>query len=293
MNIRHSIAVLSTILVISLAVVPVYAARVKDKDTIKSLESKDVDIRPGKIILGSSNLARENYRAFLDLVSDDPELRAEAMRRLGDLELEATEAQQLVENIDALDYAGFKNVVGLYQRLLEAYPDYRRNDTVLYQLARAYEIGGRTDEALEVLDVLFDALLDHVLESALRGSFCITERRLAVEADLIQSKELPQHRWVLVQGFIDQPLAVLDPAGELDLSAAVQQRHRTHFTEIHSHRIADLVVVARLEFGCAFLLVEVTLSAVEGVAALVACRALYDLEPDLVERMEDLVQTFG
>lgn len=163
MNIRHSIAVLSTILVVSLAVVPVYAARVKDKDTIKSLESKDVDIRPGKIILGSSNLARENYRAFLDLVSDDPELRAEAMRRLGDLELEATEAQQLVENIDALDYAGFKNVVGLYQRLLEAYPDYRRNDTVLYQLARAYEIGGRTDEALEVLDELISKYPDTLL----------------------------------------------------------------------------------------------------------------------------------
>ncbi len=163
MNIRHSIAVLSTILVVSLAVVPVYAAPVKDKDTIKSLESKDVDIRPGKIILGSSNLARENYRAFLDLVSDDPELRAEAMRRLGDLELEATEAQQLVENIDALDYAGFKNVVGLYQRLLEAYPDYRRNDTVLYQLARAYEIGGRTDEALEVLDDLISKYPDTLL----------------------------------------------------------------------------------------------------------------------------------
>ena len=33
-------------------------------------------------------------------------------------------------------------------------PSYRRNDTVLYQLARAYEIGGRTDEALEVLEEL-------------------------------------------------------------------------------------------------------------------------------------------
>ncbi len=129
-------------------------ARVKKKETIKSLEKKTVEVRPGKIILDSSELARQSYRDFLDLVSDDPELRAEAMRRLGDLELDATEAGQLADNIDALDAGGFDNAVDLYQRLLEAYPDYRRNDTVLYQLARAYEVGGRTDEALVVLNDL-------------------------------------------------------------------------------------------------------------------------------------------
>jgi len=142
---------------------PVAAAAVKKKDTIKSLERKKVQIRPGKVIVESSDLARENYRAFLDLVTDDPELRAEAMRRLGDLELEATETDQLVDNIESLDSAGYDNAVGLYQRLLEAYPDYRRNDTVLYQLGRAYEIGGRTDEALEVLDDLVATFPDTAL----------------------------------------------------------------------------------------------------------------------------------
>ena len=122
---------------------PVDAA-VKKKDTIKSLEKKTVKIRPGNVILDSNDLARDNYRAFLDLVTDDPELRAEAMRRLGDLELESTEADQLADNIESLESVGYDNAVGLYQQLLEAYPDYRRNDTVLYQLARAYEIGGRT-----------------------------------------------------------------------------------------------------------------------------------------------------
>ena len=142
-------------------------ARVKKKDTIKSLEDKTVDVRPGKLILDSSALARQSYRDFLDLVSDDPELRAEAMRRLGDLELEASEAEQLARNIDALDSHSFDNAVELYQKLLEAYPDYMRNDTVLYQLARAYEVGGRTDEALEVLNELVatypdTALIDEV-----------------------------------------------------------------------------------------------------------------------------------
>ena len=132
---------------LALTVVPVIDVRADDGATT-------IELRKGRSVIGSSELARESYRDFLDLVSDDPELRAEAMRRLGDLELEATEAGQLAENIEALDPHSFDNSVGLYQKLLESYPDYRRNDTVLYQLARAYEVGGRTDEALDTLNEL-------------------------------------------------------------------------------------------------------------------------------------------
>jgi len=130
------------------------AKKPKKKDTIESLEKKTVEIRKGTVILDSSELARDNYREFLDLVSDDPMLRAEAMRRLGDLELEATEADQLAANISALEQDSYDNAVSLYQQLLEAYPDYMRNDGVLYQLARAYEIGGLTEDALDVLNEL-------------------------------------------------------------------------------------------------------------------------------------------
>ncbi|MDH3363984.1 MAG: hypothetical protein OEM45_09765, partial [Gammaproteobacteria bacterium] len=100
MKIHHHVV----LILLALALMaPSANAGVKKKDTIKSLETKTVKVRPGKIILDSSDLARDNYRAFLDLVSDDPELRAEAMRRLGDLELEATEADQLADNIESLD----------------------------------------------------------------------------------------------------------------------------------------------------------------------------------------------
>lgn len=131
-------------------------ADVEKQDTIKSLEKKHYEVRPGKVIINSTEMARENYKAFLDLVSDDPDLRAEAMRRLGDLELEETESLQLANNIESLDKAGYDNAVSLFHQLLEAYPDYRRNDTVLYQLARAYEISGETDDALRVLNELVD-----------------------------------------------------------------------------------------------------------------------------------------
>ena len=146
MNIHHACALFAS-LALLLPVADVAAEKVKKRDTIKSLERQHVEIRPGKVILNSSNLARDNYRAFLDLVTDDPELRSEAMRRLGDLELEAAEAEQLSFNIEEIETRGYDNAVDLFQKLLEVYPDYRRNDTVLYQLARGYEIGGRTDEA--------------------------------------------------------------------------------------------------------------------------------------------------
>ncbi len=154
-------------LLIVLSLAPLAAADVKEKDTIKSLDKKAVEVRPGKLIVNSSDKARENYRAFLDLVSDDPELRAEAMRRLADLELEASEAEQLRSNIDSLDQAAYESATALFHQLLETYPDYRRNDTVLYQLARAYEIAGKNDDALRVLNELVQrypgtALIDEV-----------------------------------------------------------------------------------------------------------------------------------
>lgn len=130
------------------------AADVRKKDTIKSLEKKVYKVKPSTVIVNSSELARENYRGFLDLVSNDPNLKAEAMRRLGDLELEAAEADQLAANIESLEHAGYDSAVMLFKDLLERYPDFPRNDTVLYQLARAYEVAGQTDEALESLDRL-------------------------------------------------------------------------------------------------------------------------------------------
>lgn len=126
----------------------------KESETIKSLERRHVPLRSGEVIVNSADLARNNYREFLELVVDDPELRAEALRRLGDLELEATEAEQLEANLESLSGQSYDNAVALFEQLLTAYPDYERNDTVMYQLSRAYEIGGRTDESLATLDEL-------------------------------------------------------------------------------------------------------------------------------------------
>src|SRR5262249_2650702 len=93
----------------------------------------------------------ENYRRFLETQNTDPKLRAEAMRRLGDLNLDAGEMQRLGQEVAGVDLQGAE-AIKLYSTLLRAYPDYARNDQVLYQLARAYETTGQTDAALQTLD---------------------------------------------------------------------------------------------------------------------------------------------
>ncbi|MGB5346212.1 MAG: tetratricopeptide repeat protein [Woeseia sp.] len=153
------------LLCLPLAALPTTALAQKKEATIKSLNKRSVEVRPGRAISNSNDKARDNYRAFLDLVSDDPELRAEAMRRLADLELESTEAEQLTQNVDSLGSGGFESSVTLFKALLETYPDYRRNDTVLYQLARAYEVAGQTEEAL----VSLNELVDRYPQTARRG----------------------------------------------------------------------------------------------------------------------------
>ena len=59
-----------------------------------------------------------------------------------------------MDNVDALNYGAYDSATDLFNQLLESYPDYRRNDSVLYQLARAYEIAGKTDDALRVVNEL-------------------------------------------------------------------------------------------------------------------------------------------
>ena len=58
------------------------------------------------------------------------------------------------EGADDLERAGALEAVALYQRLLDEYPLYDRNDQVLYQMSRAYEELGRIPEAMAVMDRL-------------------------------------------------------------------------------------------------------------------------------------------
>jgi tetratricopeptide (TPR) repeat protein len=143
------------------AIWPVGPARDRDRGRdkepeptgmIKDLERARVDVDTSAAIVGSESKAMESYRMFLDLKSEDPLLRAEAMRRLADLQLETVDVDELASNVASLGALG--GTIEMYEQLIESYPNYAKNDLVHYQLARAYEAEGRNDDSLATLDRL-------------------------------------------------------------------------------------------------------------------------------------------
>ncbi len=70
--------------------------------------------------------------------------------------------------------------IALYKRLLTEYPSYKNSDQVLYQMARAYDELGRTDEAMETMEQLIRANphSEHYDEVQFRrGEYFFTRRK--------------------------------------------------------------------------------------------------------------------
>jgi cellulose synthase operon protein C len=127
----------------------------KRQPTIADLKGRHVDVVPdAPTDANSSDLARQNYQEFLNLERGDAALRAEAMRRLGDLKLEAGEVNRIEKELAQGSPLDTSDAIVLYTKLLAAYPNYERNDAVLYQLARAYEADQQGDKALATLEEL-------------------------------------------------------------------------------------------------------------------------------------------
>lgn len=127
------------------------SAERKREPTLKDLPRRQVEIRRDRPSDVNADKAADNYRRFLELQDADPALRAEALRRLGDLALDAGEAERMDAEISQID-AGAAEAIRLYTQRLESHPDAPGNDRVLYQLARAYETTGQPERALAALD---------------------------------------------------------------------------------------------------------------------------------------------
>jgi tetratricopeptide (TPR) repeat protein len=148
-SLARPVAVFTTLALALAAMAP--AADPQREQTIGDLRSKSVDVHTDTPAEASPSKAMENYRRFLELQKTDPKLRAEAMRRLGDLNLESGQVERMEKELGQIDLMGAE-AIRLYTVLLKAYPDYPRNDQVLYQLARAYETTGQPEQALATLD---------------------------------------------------------------------------------------------------------------------------------------------
>jgi tetratricopeptide (TPR) repeat protein len=130
------------------------SAAPKKPATIKDLDNQQVDVSPDPPQNVDAAKTMASYKRFLDLNAGDAALRAEALRRLGDLNLESSESERIERELATNEGLRATEAIHLYTALLKTYPKYERNDSVLYQLARAYELNAQPDRALISLDQL-------------------------------------------------------------------------------------------------------------------------------------------
>jgi len=158
---------------------------VNSRETIATLRDQSVEVQEEQIE-GGLDKAMVSYQRFLEDTSDS-ELTPEALRRLADLKIEkeygtltgdaepaghgesearfesrTTQSQppgsaeavagKPADGASDLERAGTREAIALYEKLLAEYPDYERNDQVLYQMSRAYEEVGEIDKAMAVMN---------------------------------------------------------------------------------------------------------------------------------------------
>jgi TolA-binding protein len=85
-----------------------------------------------------------------------------------------------------IDPKGPLEAIALYEKLLARYPDYENSDKVLYQMARAYDELGRTEEAMATMERLIKANphSEHFDEVQFRrGEFFFTRRKFREAED--------------------------------------------------------------------------------------------------------------
>ncbi len=118
-----------------------------NQPTLATLSGRTVkvDAEPDLAVSDEQTIAA--YRSFLEVAPTAPQ-RAEAMRRLGDLEMDRADRRSAEGDGSEPDYAA---AVARYEDFLKAWPNDPRNDRVLYQLARAQEQAGQLEQALATL----------------------------------------------------------------------------------------------------------------------------------------------
>lgn len=134
-----------------------FGVRTPDHDnepTLKTLAGRTVEVGADPGIEADEERTIDAYRRFLETAPQAPQ-RAEAMRRLGDLEMDLADRRAATATGEGATGApDYRAAIARYQDYLRAHPDAPGNDRVLYQLARAHEQGGALETALATLDRL-------------------------------------------------------------------------------------------------------------------------------------------
>lgn len=123
-----------------------------NEPTIATLIGREVKVEQDAGIPANPDKAMAAYREFLAAAPRAPQ-RAEALKRLGDLEMDSVDAR-IADGRAAGTIGDYRGAITRYQDYLKAYPTAADTDRVLYQLARAHEQGGELEKALAILDDL-------------------------------------------------------------------------------------------------------------------------------------------
>jgi cellulose synthase operon protein C len=136
---------------------PSIRAVLAEKKKEKEDEAKLPVIR-SEPIAPDADKALENYQKLLAM-QPDSETKAEAQRRMADLQVQVDD----LKGGSPESEAQLRQAVRTYERLLRERPQDPKNDRVLYQLARAQQNLGKSDEAVATLDKLTKKFPDSAL----------------------------------------------------------------------------------------------------------------------------------
>lgn len=208
-----------------------------NEPTLRTLAGRTVPVESGvPLPRATEEQAIAAYQQFLAVAPGARE-RSEALRRIGDLEMERAEKRAADGALPPLPAPvgaasspapvpgapDFRVAIARYQQVLREDPANPGNDRVLYQLARAQEQGGDLDGARATLDRLVAAhpKSAHLEETQFRrGELLFTARRYADAerafatvlghgpASPYHERSLYMHGWTLYkQGRLEEGLA--------------------------------------------------------------------------------------
>ncbi len=150
-----------------------------DQPTLASLEDISQQVNPESLPASTQINALNTYQELASSTSDE-ELRARAMERLADLQLELHQqrsADAVEKPKDKIGTAApvsveqesddYGKVARQYEELLQRNPNSAENERLLYQLGRAYDLAGEVDKTLESMDRLLKQFPDTRLKEEL------------------------------------------------------------------------------------------------------------------------------
>ncbi len=121
-------------------------------DTLGSLKGKNIVLEKDAPVEGDINTAIARYEEIIQN-GGDAAFNEKVYRRLGDLEMQRID--RMFENNEGhlVDNNSYNKAIDAYQKLLTRYPKYADRETIIYQLARAYEHNGRLDKSIKALKI--------------------------------------------------------------------------------------------------------------------------------------------